>query len=228
MKYLRPLVATVGLGLFAAALSTAAVAAQPAPPVTWLVNAGYSPTVGTTKDYLQGGWIIGGGVVYQFQPASPFALQFDLAYSDYNATHNLINLANSKPCVTPCGLQIDGGRGDVWQVTMAGRFSGDLSPAVRGYGLLGIGAYHRYVELTQTALGTGYICDPWWGFCYPGVVAGDVIVANKSQTKFGWNVGLGLEFPLSYGGAWFLEVRYHWITGDKQTEFVPIQIGYRF
>jgi opacity protein-like surface antigen len=99
---------------------------------------------------------------------------------------------------------------------------------VNGYGLLGIGAYNRYVAMTQTALGYGYVCDPWWGFCYPALVAGDLIVADTSQTKFGWNVGVGLEFPIRYSGAWFVEARYHRIEGTNATEYVPIQIGYRF
>ena len=70
-----------------------------------------------------------------------------------------------------------------------------------GYGLLGIGAYHRYVELTPTALLGVYSCDPWWGYCYPGVVPGQAIVASTSTTKFGWTVGLGVEFQLQDHGA---------------------------
>ena len=78
-----------------------------------------------------------------------------------------------------------------------------LSDTAHGYGLLGIGAYHRYAERTQTALLGGCICDPWWGYCYPGVVPGQAIVASISTTKFGWNAGLGVEF-------------------------LPIQVGFRF
>ena len=221
MTQLKRIFITSAIGLFAVAVGPAAFAQEP--PVSWMMNAGYAATVGHTSDYLQGGWTIGGGVAFKLQPSSPFAVQFDLAYADFQATHNLINLGQANTA-----FRIDDGRGEVWSLTAAGRFGGYFSPAVRGYGLLGIGAYHKYVEFTQTALGSGYICDPWWGYCYPGVVAGDVIVANKSTTKFGWNFGLGLEFPLAYGGAWFIEARYHWIEGEKSSEFVPIQIGYKF
>ena len=72
------------------------------------------------------------------------------------------------------------------------------------------------------------ICDPWWGYCYAGVVAGDLVVASKSNTKMGLNVGIGVEFPLQSESSWFIEARYHWINGDKPTEFIPIQIGFKF
>jgi opacity protein-like surface antigen len=212
--------------LTAAAIAAAATAFTPAAlasegPVSWLINAGYAPTVGVTSDYLQGGWTIGGGLMLQPEPSSPFALQFDLSYSSFNATNELIQLGQAQ------NFHIDDGRGDVWALTAAGKYTMPIE-GIRGYGVLGIGAYHRYVELTETALSSGYICDPWWGYCYPGVIAGDVVVASKSQTKFGANVGIGVEFPLEYGSAWFIEARYHWVQGDKATEFVPIQIGYRF
>jgi opacity protein-like surface antigen len=221
MTAIKRTVTTMALGLLAVALSPAALAAEP--PVTWLMNAGYAATVGQTSDYMQGGWTVGGGMNIKFEPSSPLSAQFDLSYANFQATNNLINLGQAQS-----QFRIDDGRGDIWSLTAAGKYTASFSNGVRGYGLLGIGAYHRYVELTQTALGSGYVCDPWWGYCYPALVEGDVVVANKSQTKFGWNVGVGLEFPLRYGGAWFLEARYHWIDGDKQTEILPIQIGYRF
>jgi opacity protein-like surface antigen len=208
---------TLALGLLSGALSPMASAAEP--PVTWLMNAGYAAPVGTTADYLQGGWTFGGGVAIKWQPSSPLSAQFDLSYTDMNATKKLINLGQA---YTP--YRIDNGRAEIWALTGALKFTGTFSSGVHGYGLLGLGGYHRYVELTQTALGA--VCDPWWGICYAGT--GEAVVANKSQTKFGWNAGIGAEFPLRYGGAWFLEARYHWIDGDKRTEYIPIQIGYRF
>jgi opacity protein-like surface antigen len=212
----RTLVATA-LGLLSVAFAPAALAAEP--PLTWLIDAGYAAPIGKTADYLQGGWTIGGGFNVKLQPSSPISAQFDLSYTDIQATRQLIDQGQS---ITP--YRVDDGRGEVWALTAALKYTGAFTNGVHGYGLAGIGGYHRYVELTQTAYGA--VCDPWWGICYAGT--GQAVVANKSNTKFGWNVGLGLEFPLRYGGAWFLEARYQYIEGDKATEFVPIQIGYRF
>ena len=190
-------------------------------PVSWIVNGGYVPTIGTTSDYLKAGWTLGTGLLIRPDSSSPFALQFDLGYSDFNATSKLIQLGQSQ------SFRTVGGSGKIWSVTAAGKYTMDFD-SFRPYGLLGVGAYHSYVELTQTALGSGYICDPWWGYCYPGVVAGEVVVANRSNTKFGYNVGLGVEFPLQNDSSWFIETRFHWINGSKPTQFIPIQIGFIF
>jgi hypothetical protein len=212
----------------AAALALAGVVLAPAAlpcdgTVCWIVNGGFTPALGVTSDYLKAGWTLGTGIVIQPDSTGPFAFQADLAYSDFNATHKLIQLGQSQY------FRTDGGRGDIWSLTVAGKF---LFPydtdGPHGYALLGLGAYHRYVELTQTALGTGFVCDPWWGYCYPGVAVGEVVVANRSNTKLGFNAGVGFEYTLDNDSAWFVEARFHWINGSKATEFIPIQIGYEF
>ena len=55
-----------------------------------------------------------------------------------------------------------------------------------------------------------------------------MLVASSGVTKFGWNAGVGVEFALPYGQAWFIEARYHRISTDRPIEYVPIAIGYRF
>jgi len=213
----RRIITLTALGLSALTLGSAARAADP--QATWLMNAGYAAPIGTTADYMQGGWTVGGGYNIKLQPSSPLSAQFDLSYTDFQATRQTIDQGQS---ITP--YYVDGGRGEIWAFTAGLKYTGSFSSAVRGYGIAGIGGYHRYVELTQSAIGA--VCDPWWGICYIG--SGNAVVANNSNTKFGWNAGLGLEFPLRYGGAWFIEARYQYIEGDKATEFVPIQVGYRF
>lgn len=192
-------------------------------PLVWHVNGGYADTIGETSDYLSGGWTFGGGFAFQPESWEHMALQVDLGYADMDATHKLIQLGQQHSPV-----RIDDGRGSIWLLTAAGKFILPFNEDVRGYGLLGIGGYHRYVELTQTALFGGTICDPWWGYCYPGVVAGQSLVASTSTTKFGWNAGLGVEFQTGGAGTWFIEARYHRMQDSHPTEILPIQIGVRF
>lgn len=67
------------------------------------------------------------------------------------------------------------------------------------------------------------------------VTSGNVTYSSDSQTKFGFNVGGGLEIPLS-GFTAFGEVRYTRVSsegnGDKDlpynATFVPIRFGVRF
>lgn len=222
MKMVKRMFLAIGVGLVAPALLASAAHAQTA--VTWQFNGGWAPTLGATSDYLQSGWTIGGGFAISPQPDSPLAFQFDLSYAHFAATNNLINLGSASTA-----FRIDDGHGDITSATIAVKYSTAFSGSgMHGYGILGFGGYHRSVDLTQTALGGGYVCDPWWGYCYPALVQGDVIVANKSNTKLGWNIGLGFEMASGGYGTWFIESRYHSIVGERTTEFIPIQVGLRF
>ena len=192
-------------------------------PWDWHANAGGALTMGTASNYLNAGWTIGGGVSYRHQPQSRFALQLDLGYADFNASHRLVDLGQQK-----VQYSIDGGHGDVWSLTLAGRYTLPLTPRMNGYALLGIGGYHESLQLTETGITGGVVCD-YWGYCYVVAADGDIVVASKSLTKFGWNVGLGLEFPVRGGrSSWFIESRYHTVMGSKSIEYLPLQIGYRF
>lgn len=191
-------------------------------PYSWHVNAGGALTMGKSSDYLSTGWTLGGGMTYRHQPQSRFALQFDLGYADFNATHKLIDLGQQK-----VQYSIDGGSGNVWLLSAAGRYTVPFTQNVNAYGLLGVGGYHESLQLTERALVGGVICDPW-GFCYVVAANGDVVVASKTLTKFGWNVGLGLEFAHNGRSSWFVETRYHSVQGSRSVQFMPLQVGYRF
>ena len=190
--------------------------------LSWHVNAGAALTMGHTSTFLKSGWTVGGGATYRRKPQSPFALNLDLGYANFNASHTLINLGQQQ-----FHYGIDGGHGNVWSLTAAGKYTVPLTRNVNGYGLLGIGGYHESLNLTETALYGGIICDPW-GYCYVVSAPGDIVVVSKSLTKFGWNVGLGLEIPVRNRSAWFFEVRYHRIQGSKTIQYLPLQVGYRF
>ena len=190
--------------------------------VSWHVNGGAALTTGNTSDYLSRGWTIGAGVTFRPKPASRWAWQLDLGYADFNATSKFIDLGQQK-----LQYSIDGGGGSVWSLAAASRYTVPFTSKVNGYGLLGIGGYHESVQLTETSLYGGFVCDPW-GYCYAVAANGDSVVASKSLTKFGWNIGLGIEFPGNSNSAWFIEARYHHVEGNKAILYLPIQVGYRF
>lgn len=218
MRFLRIFVVFA----FALALVSTATPAQAADkPIIGYFGIGYSMTTGTTADYLESGWNLSGGVVWHPNPAKPWGVRFDLGWNDFDATNELVSLGQNQ------NSRIDDGRGSMWSGTADAvfDFGGDR---VRGYAGVGLGVYRRYVELTQTALYSGYWCDPWWGVCYPGVTTGDVITDSDSLTKIGYNAALGVVFPLQSGGELYLEARYHYMTSEKGTEYIPIVFGWRF
>lgn len=56
-------------------------------------------------------------------------------------------------------------------------------------------------------------------------------MARPSRTGWrdSWNAGVGGEFALPGGGAFFLEARYQRIASrDSDMQFVPIRAGIRF
>ncbi len=187
-------------------------------PVHWYVMAGYNQPVGDTNQILQGGWTVGGGVAFR-QAGSPFALRLELSYADNNATHVLLNQGSQDT-----GLQITGGWADTWSLTANGEFRVPFGPGVYGYLIGGVGGY--YTRISLTSFGYGYVCDPWWGFCY--FASGDQVVAQHDVTKFGWNAGAGVSFALRSGMNLFVEARYNQIQMPQKFEYVPITVGVRF
>ena len=97
-------------GLFAA---TSAVQAQES-RIHWYAMGGYSDTLGTTANYLQGGYILGGGFSVSPSWLRPFDVRFDLSYSEHNASIALLN-AGQQATNQP----IDSGTGSIFSATGA-------------------------------------------------------------------------------------------------------------
>jgi len=194
-------------------------------PLHWQIHGGYSPTIGTTSDYLQGGWTFGGGLTWYPSPHSPLALRLDLSYSEYNATHNLL-YQNA----TALQTRIDSGIGRTWGGDVDGQYDFAVAPGVNGYLIAGVGTYRREIQLYQTVLGAGYFCDPWWGFCGFGYFPASATVASTTSAwQFSWNAGIGFDFPLGNGTSWFVDARYLRIgPSDQKSEFIPLRVGLRF
>jgi opacity protein-like surface antigen len=202
----------------AMALAPAAYA-QETSPVRWDIHGGYSEPSGTTSDYVQGGWDFGGGVTFR-EPGSALGLRLDFDYSSYNATHQAAQVGSILT-----GLRVDGGHADVWSASVNLDAQHLFTQTMYGYVVAGIGVYNLYSQLEQ--YGYGYVCQPWWPYCYVGT--GTYIVASKSTTKFGWNAGGGVAFRLQGGMTLFVEARFTQIeTSPTAFQYIPINIGLRF
>jgi hypothetical protein len=191
-------------------------------PIQGYIAGGFSQPVSTADTYLQGGWAISGGML--LRPAHAphsFALAIDAAYNEWDAKKALLDLGASD------NFRTDGGWGSMFSLTVEPRWTFGHPRSVNGYVGIGIGGYRRYVALTQTVLQNGYICDPWWGWCYPGLVPGTAITADDKLTKFGYNATIGMTIPVG-AGEMFIEARYHYMITTTATEYVPLSLGYRF
>jgi len=192
-------------------------------PIQWHIMGGAAVTAGQTSDYLDTGFTVGGGLTFRPDPISPFSLRADLAFSRFNATNNLLNIGAEQN-----RTEIDDGWGDIVTFDVDGVLDIPLGQRVRGYVMAGVGGAYRRIDLTQTAGFAGYFCDDWYGYCGVGVVPGDVLVQREETTRFAWNAGVGLEFPLYGTQSFFVEARYNRMQTANPTEFIPIRFGYRF
>jgi opacity protein-like surface antigen len=209
----------LALCIFAILLTAAPRAfSQEYSPLRWYIMGGANMPLGNTGDILQSGYNVGLAVTWR-EPGHPLGVRLDFNYSANDATRALLNQGSAAT-----GLNITGGWADIWSASLNLEAQHLFSSTSYGYLIGGIGAYYTQVQLTQ--YGYGYVCDPWWGYCYNG--SGNVVVASNSSTKFGWNGGVGMAFRLQ-GPTLFIEARYTRIeTSPQPLEFVPITIGLRF
>jgi opacity protein-like surface antigen len=181
------------------------------------VLGGFSQPTGNSNNVLQGGWDVGGGVA--FRPSgSPLALRLELNYSSNNATNETLNQS-----AQTTGLVVTGGWADLWSLTANAELRFPFGRGVYGYLIGGIGAY--YAQLNIEGFANGYTCYPWWYSCYYG---NGWVTAYNDVTKFGWNAGAGVSWPLRNGMLLFVEARYNAIQTSQTLAYVPVTIGVRF
>jgi len=220
---MRPRFALFALGALLAAAP--AVHAQEYSNVRWSIYGGFNEPVGNTGSILNTGWNFGFGVTFR-EPGKPLGLRLDFDYSGNNASASFVNTVNNSQCTAVnTGLCINGGYANIWSATASVEWQHLLTNTMYAYAIAGIGGY--YTDFSLTEYGYGYVCNPWWYYCYIGT--GDVIVANKSGTHFGWNAGAGLSFRLQGGSSLFMEAKYTWIqTSNQSFEYIPIVFGIKF
>ena len=209
----------LALGAFAVLLAAAPGAfAQEYSPLRWYLFGGANAPIGNTSDLLQTGWDLGFAVAWR-EPGHALGVRLDVNYASNNATRALQNAGS-----IATGLNISGGWGDFWSASLNLEAQHLFTRTTYGYLVGGVGAYYAQLQLTE--YGYGYVCNPWWGYCYYG--NGNAVVASNSTTRFGWNGGAGMAFRLQ-GSTLFIEARYTRIeTSPQPIEFVPINIGLRF
>lgn len=220
MKKSARLLAPVLLAGFCAPALAQVYAVQPL-PLQWFVDAGPSFPLGTTADYLNTGWTVGGGFNVRQDPSQPFFLRTELNYSRFGASSELISAGQ-----TASQTQINGGYGEALDGQVDGVFEQPFNAYSRFYLTGGIGLAYRRIQLTQSGASP---CNEFLGVCGPGFAGSTTNgVSHYDNTRFAWNVGAGFDFPLAGVQSWFVEARYERIETPAPTEFLPIRIGIRF
>jgi len=194
------------------------------------VGMGWSIPQGDASDILDDDLYFNGGATY-WPTTFPVGIDLDLSYSNYDVSNKAINAINDALEADGQERSVTGGDADIWSLTV----NGIWSPGKGRTGFhvtAGVGAYYTDWQLNTTGL-VYYppICDPYWWWCYPGGVGpGSIPIASDSNTDFGWNVGIGIDFEVgSTGSQVYVEGKYHSVdVGKGSLEYIPIVVGYRW
>ena len=201
--------------IVAGILVTAAPLAAQDKPGFFIIGGGYTAPNSDVRDHLGDGYnfTIGG----QLNVNPKFGIEGLYSFNGLGDKKRLIDVS---PTPGAPGVPTEfAGSMNMQYGTIAAVLQ-DPSGSVRPYGLTGIGLYYRPIKVTTPGVGfvPGY-CDPWWYVCYPGgFVEVDKIVGERSSTDFGMVFGGGLSF-----GAFFSEVRYHYIWGPTIEDGAVVQ-----
>ena len=141
----------------------------------------------------------------------PSGFLSDVANTGFNGTVTL----GMTPALIPLGIRIDGAinqfaikddiaDGDVRLLSLTGNLVYKIPGAmVSPYLIGGAGLYNTRVDVPS-------------------------FFGSESENKFGWNVGGGINMPLS-GFSTFIEARYNQVQTDGETlKFIPITFGILF
>ena len=137
----------------------------------------------------------------------PIGSTGDAVNTGYNVTAGL----GIKPPIAPVGLRFEG----MWN---------QMDFKTSGLGGLRLLSGTANLTVSGPALPMGYLIG---GVGMYNVATPD-ISGSDSENKFGFNVGAGLNFPLT-GISTYLEARFHVIsTSGESTKFIPITFGIKF
>jgi hypothetical protein len=197
-------------------------------PVVGHFSIGASLPQGDLKDVLKDGWAFHGGATW-FSPKRPnVGLRLDLGVDWFDMKSEFLSGLDTDPSTPSVVTPPDDGYGRAWSGTVDLLWNTNHTGSVGFYLVGGVGVYYTQANLSEVGYGTGYYCDPWWGYCYPGVYEGYYTIASQSSWDWGLNGGAGITFRTSGNTEIYLEAIYHWIDTKKGSEFIPISLGVRW
>lgn len=215
MKLKSFVLVSLGIGLL---VSTVAQAQPKKDFKDWYghVAGGYSTVIGDAEQIADDDINLNGGATY-WPDAWPVGVKVEFGYNDFDLTREAVQYVGGA-----------GGKAEIWSLTTGAVWSTDTGGKVDFQLGAGIGGYRLEAEVTEPGLYVGPICDPWFWYCYPGITPGDVIIAERSTTKLGYNVAATLNFNLDGGSQIYLQVQYHRAETKRVTEYVPMVVGFRW
>jgi len=180
------------------------------------VAMGYSLMQGDAADVAKDGWNFSGGATL-YPSDWPVGISLGLDFEQHDLKREVLDAFESS-----------GGNLDITALTVGLTWSPRTKGSVGFYVNGGIGAYYLKGRLTEPGVICGPICPPYSWWCYPGCVPGDITTDSISTTKIGYNLGIGVTFPVGRSSMIYVEAKYHTVQTDVSTDYFPILVGYRW
>jgi opacity protein-like surface antigen len=194
-------------------MAAAPAAAQDYKPVDVNFGFGWAFPSADFKQSFDAGW--NGTIGATFNLNQHLGIQAEYIYAHMDGPDRTISVAS-----TPVAAAVTNGIIESNHQMHVGSFNliykGQSSEhPIGGYVLGGGGIYHRIVQLTSPSVGYTTVCDPYWYVCYPGFVAIDTIIGDRSSNDFGMDFGGGVTF--GHEAKFYVESRYHYVFGKDIT-----------
>lgn len=182
------------------------------PVVQGVFEAGGALSTGDSSRYLDGGFTLGGGVLFHPTPG-PLAFRATFDYTRLDASRELLDEASEE-----AQTDFRNGQAEIFSLRVNALLEAPLSPYTRGYITGGIGGANERLSLDRRfgrpVLGSEF---------FPGAFAG-----RRDDSQFTYNVGAGLDFAQGSWESFFVEATYEHVNTPQATTFVPIRVGVRF
>ncbi len=231
-----------GFVLATALITAMPAAAQDVKPVQLTIGGGYTSVLGPIHDHVANGGNFTLGLLFNTKSAVGF--QAEYGWNGMMKKQLNLNTA-SNPIDPPTSATPFFADGNMQYFDGNFVFEPKTSGKATGYAVVGLGYYHRPVNITTPGVGYVTVCDPWWYVCYPTLVPVDQVVGERSSNDFGMDFGGGVNFKVGDSASIFIEAKYHYIWGPTisqsnvppgQTptslkangQFLPITVGFRF
>ncbi len=196
-------------------------------PVVGHFSFGPSFPQGDATKALKDGWAIHGGATW-FSPSKPaLGLRLDFGIDWYDMKDEFLRGIDTNPD-TEIIEPPDNGYGRAWSATADLMWNPRSKGKVGVYLVAGAGIYYTQAWLSEYGYGTGYYCDPWWGYCYPYAGTAEYLLESQSNWEWGLNAGIGMTIKISERSELYLETVYHWIDTKNGAEILPVSLGFRW
>jgi opacity protein-like surface antigen len=197
-------------------------------PVVGHFSFGPSFVEGDPSKALEDGWALHGGATWFATGRPNFGYRLDFGYDWWDAKNEFLDQIDTNPNTPLVVEPPDDGDARVWSGTFDLLWNSKGGGKVGFYLVGGAGVYYVQAHISETGYGYGYWCDPWWGWCYPGIVEGQYILQDQSSWEWGLNAGAGLTFQVTPHSEMYLEAVYHWMDTPSSASFVPVTLGFRW